>query len=131
MSHSYVTPELLMNISGKSVALALRAHIQPPTPTSVIVLHDSLSHKPYAISAKFGGSANGHNGVSSVINALGDNRFHRLRLGIGRPEGLYHDYVLEKLSDEERKWWGGNGEGVDTIWTKIEEIIMARATSSK
>jgi peptidyl-tRNA hydrolase, PTH1 family len=122
-----LTTELLMNISGKSAALAMRAHLQPARLQSVIIMHDSLSHKPLAISYKFGGSANGHNGVTSVISSLGGPGFHRLRLGIGRPVGEYHDYVLEGLSLEERKWWGQYGDGVDNLWKKVERIIIANA----
>lgn len=119
-----------MNISGKSAALAMRAYLQPARLQSVIIMHDSLSHKPLAISHKFGGSANGHNGVTSAISSLGGPGFHRLRLGIGRPAGEYHDYVLEGLSLEERKWWGQYGDGVDNLWKKVEEIVIANTAGT-
>ena len=113
-----------MNVSGKSVALAYKAHIRPQDPNQVIIIHDSLSHKPLALSKKSGGSANGHNGVISVISHLqGKDTFHRIRVGIGRPEGSYHGYVLEPLDEKERRWWGECGEGVDRTWDIIEDIV--------
>ena len=51
--------------------------------------------KPDAVSQKFGESANGHNGVRSVISVLGTSDFHRLRIGIGENEGVdAAEYVL-------------------------------------
>lgn len=114
-----------MNISGKSAALAYRAHIRPQNPSHVIGLHDSLSHKPLSIHPRIGGSANGHNGVASLISSLQGPNFHRIRLGIGRPEnnGRYQGYVLEKLDREEIEWWGKCGAGADKAWTAVESII--------
>ncbi|KAF8198091.1 peptidyl-tRNA hydrolase [Pholiota molesta] len=76
----------LMNISGPSIATAARTAVR--LPSRMIVLADSLSHRPQTVSPKLGGSANGHNGIKSLIAALGGEAgFHRLRLGIGRDEG--------------------------------------------
>ena len=121
----YHTLELLMNISGKSAALAYRAHVRPSRASRVIILHDSLSHKPLSLHPRLGGSSNGHNGVASVISTLQGPNFHRVRIGIGRPEtnGRYDGYVLEKLDLEERKWWGECGEGVEKAWAVIENIV--------
>ena len=56
-----------MNISGPPVASALKASAL--LPSHLILIHDSLSHAPATVSPKTGGSANGHNGVRSVIAA--------------------------------------------------------------
>lgn len=120
-----------MNISGKSVALAYRAHIRPEDPNHVIVLHDSLSHKPLSLHPRLGGSANGHNGVASCISTLQGPNFHRVRIGIGRPEngGRYDGYVLEKLDQQEIGWWAQCGEGVDKAWAMTENIISGVLSS--
>ena len=110
-----------MNISGPSVAAMLRRTAR--SPSSLVVIHDSLDHVPGALSPKFGGSANGHNGVRSVISALGTKDFHRLRLGIGRSSTSVSEYVLGRLSSYERQQWGANGEGVDRAWQAIEKIV--------
>ncbi|TCD68041.1 hypothetical protein EIP91_011585 [Steccherinum ochraceum] len=114
-----------MNLSGPPLVSVLRRSGLPPT--SLVVIHDSLSHKPMTISPKLGGSANGHNGIRSIIAALGQNsNFHRLRIGIGRNTGQDAvDYVMAKLSDHEKDFWIRNGKGVDLVWKNIEKIVLS------
>lgn len=116
-----------MNLSGPPVATALRS--AGLRPSSLVVIHDSLSHKPLVISPKFGGSANGHNGLRSIITALGnDSDFHRLRIGIGKNDGQdAAEYVMSRLSDDERSFWCRNGKGVDLAWKCIEKIVLQDA----
>ncbi|KAI0373987.1 peptidyl-tRNA hydrolase [Pilatotrama ljubarskyi] len=114
-------PKALMNISGRPVVQMLRS--TAVNPERLIVIHDSLDHKPCTLSPKFGGSANGHNGVRSVIAALGgDQAFHRLRVGIGRDDQPVN-YVLGPLSPQERQFWGPNGSGSDLVWRELTRII--------
>jgi PTH1 family peptidyl-tRNA hydrolase len=115
-----------MNVSGRSVANALRAHLAHPVPTSLVVIQDSLNHKPFSISHGFGGSAQGHNGVKDVISALGGQTdFHRLRIGIGRPPGPdgVSDFVLGRLGSSERQFLDPGGPGTDKLWQMIEKIV--------
>ncbi|KAH9961265.1 peptidyl-tRNA hydrolase [Russula dissimulans] len=111
-----------MNISGPPVRMALRRAAS--TPSSLIVLHDSLEHKPTSLSPKFGGSANGHNGIRSLISSLGTKDFFRLRLGIGRPESGVADYVLTRLPSFEHQFWSPEGSGIDLVWEQIEKIAL-------
>lgn len=92
----------------------------------MIVIHDSLDHKILTLSPKFGGSANGHNGVKSVITSLGGNKdFHRLRIGIGRDEYDSAAYVLGKMSLPELKHWRPNGAGAEMVWESLQETIQS------
>ena len=93
-------------------------------PKSLIVLHDSIEHKPTALSLKFGGSANGHNGIRSLITALGTKDFFRLRLGIGKPESNVADYVLARLPNFERQFWAPDGAGLEFVWEQIQRIAL-------
>ena len=112
-----------MNVSGPSVKDILRKTSH--TPHSLVLIHDSLSHKPEVVSWRLGGSANGHNGVKSVISALGTPDFHRLRIGIGRDESVgTAEYVLQKLSNHERTFWSPYGQGLDTVLKNIERIAV-------
>ncbi|TFY80901.1 hypothetical protein EWM64_g3111 [Hericium alpestre] len=120
-------PQALMNISGPPVAAALRKSAR--VPSSLIIIHDSIDHAPSTISAKFGGSPNGHNGIKSVISSLGKD-FHRLRIGVGRPERDVAAYVLERLSSYERQYWGAGGAGVDLVWQHIERIVLQNKSKS-
>ena len=115
--------ESLMNVSGPSVQKILRKTSH--TPQGLVIIHDSLGHKLDVVSWRLGGSANGHNGVKSVISALGTPGFHRLRIGIGKNEGIdAADYVLQKLSNHERTFWGTYGQGLDLVLKNIERIAL-------
>ena len=112
-----------MNVSGPSVQKIIRKSSH--TPQSLVIIHDSLGHKLDVVSWRLGGSANGHNGVKSVISAIGTPDFHRLRIGIGKNEGVdAADYVLQKLSNHERMFWGPYGQGLDTILKNVERIAL-------
>ena len=116
-----------MNISGRPVVQTLRT--TAVNPAKMIVIHDSLDHKPCKISPKFGGSANGHNGVRSVVTALGNvPDFHRLRLGIGSGEDVSR-YVLGRLSKEEQEYWSVTGPGSEGVWKAIVKIIQKSLTT--
>ena len=77
-----------------------------------------------ALSPKFGGSANGHNGIRSLISALGTKDFFHLRLGIGRSESEVAEYVLSRLPNFERQFWGPDGQGLDLVWEQIQKIVL-------
>ena len=112
-----------MNLSGPPVLMALRKTVRAAP--YMIVLHDSIEHKPTTVSQKFGRSGNGHNGVRSLISALGTKDFFRLRLGIGRPdspESDVADYVLSRLPNFERQYWAPDGPGLDLVLEQIQRI---------
>jgi PTH1 family peptidyl-tRNA hydrolase len=114
-----------MNISGPSVAATY--HKTVSSPKSLIVMADSLLHPVETLSVKLGGSANGHNGVKSVITALGgETDFYRFRIGIGRNDTDAAVYVLQKLSNHERQFW--SNEGLDLVLSELETI--ARKSTS-
>lgn len=114
-------PEPLMNITGPAVAAAFRHTAK--FPGAMVMIHDSLEHKPKTLSLKFGGSANGHNGVRSVIAALGgDPNFYRFRIGIGR-DGDAASYVLGRLSTDESDYWDLGG-GLDVVCKELAKIAL-------
>ncbi|KAJ7045935.1 peptidyl-tRNA hydrolase [Mycena alexandri] len=109
----------LMNVSGPSIAAACRK--RGLSPDMLIVISDSTDHDPCKLKYRRGGSANGHNGIKSVISALGSQDFHRLRVGVGRHNSMdLSDYVLGKLSSHERQFW--SGDGVDLVCNAIEKV---------
>ncbi len=76
-------PQTYMNLSGKSVVEALQFY-KLSFETEFLVAADDLD-TPLGETRlkKFGGSG-GHNGLNSLIDHLGSNKFPRLRMGIGR-----------------------------------------------
>jgi len=79
----YVLPQTYMNLSGQAVAKALRD--TNLNPEQLWVVHDELDLPLCRMRIKRGGSGAGHNGVLSIIGALGTPDFMRFRVGIGKP----------------------------------------------
>lgn len=96
-----VKPTTLMNLSGNAVEAV--ANFYKVAPSSTLVVHDELDINFGQIRTRSGGSSAGHNGVSSIIDKIGEN-FARLRIGIGpkTPEQIDSaDFVLAKFSKAE------------------------------
>ena len=73
-------PQTFMNLSGPSIrGLLERYELQPDR---VILVYDELDFPWGTMKIKPKGSAAGHKGAKSVINALGTSNFTRVRLGI-------------------------------------------------
>lgn len=97
-------PRTYMNESGRSVSSLVHRH-QVRDLNDLLVIHDDMDLSLGTLRLRAGGSNGGHNGVGSIIGALGSQRFARLRLGIGRPPAEMDpiDYVLNAFSSEERQ----------------------------
>src|SRR6202007_1523719 len=73
-------PQTFMNLSGRSVAEALRFH--KLSLQDLIVIHDDLDIPFGRVKLKEGGGHAGHNGLRSLMQELGNGQFVRLRVGI-------------------------------------------------
>ncbi|MBX3727111.1 MAG: aminoacyl-tRNA hydrolase [Xanthomonadales bacterium] len=76
-------PATFMNLSGKSVAAALR--YWKIEPEEMLVAHDELDLPPGVARFKFDGGHGGQNGLRDIVRLLGHGKFHRLRVAIGHP----------------------------------------------
>ena len=84
-------PETFMNLSGMSVReLVVKHEIRPET--DLVVIYDELDLPLGTIRIRQRGSSAGHNGMKSIIAALGTQEFLRIRLGIS-PERKIADGV--------------------------------------
>ncbi len=94
-------PQTMMNLSGLAVREILgRMECEP---SDVIVVCDDVALPWGMIRVRERGSAGGHNGLKSVIGALGTMEFARVRLGV-QPEGFRGDlkeYVLRQIRRDE------------------------------
>ena len=97
-----VKPQTFMNHSGEAARQLLR--LFPFTVKDLIVIHDDLDLPFGRIRIRPRGGAGGHRGMVSILEALGEEGFFRVRVGIGRPPTGVDptDYVLEPFSREER-----------------------------
>lgn len=95
-------PLAFMNRSGPPLRAAMdRMDIDVG---DLVIVHDDLDLEFGRIKIKAKGGHGGHNGVRSVMDALGRDDFSRVRMGIGRPdpEDSVVDHVLGGFSPEER-----------------------------
>jgi PTH1 family peptidyl-tRNA hydrolase len=93
-------PQTFMNLSGRSVAEALRFH--KLSLLDLVVIHDDLDIPFGRVKLKEGGGHAGHNGLRSLMQELGSGQFLRIRVGIDRPaHGDAADYVLGNFSRDE------------------------------
>ncbi len=97
-----VKPLTFMNSSGRAVgALARFYKLEPAAITTV---YDDLTIDLGLVKVSVSGSAGGHNGVSSLLEHVGDG-FARYRLGIGPkqpPQMDMADFVLGKFTPEQQ-----------------------------
>ena len=97
-------PQTYMNLSGRSV-LQLSAYYNIP-PERIIVLFDDISLEPGRLRVRADGSSGGHNGIKSIIQELGSDRFPRVKIGVGakaNPEQDLADWVLSGFTANEKK----------------------------
>ena len=80
-----VKPQTFMNLSGEAVACLFAKHRLQGLGERLIVISDDLAMPFGKIRIRARGSAGGHNGLKSIIAAMGTNEFIRLRIGI-QPE---------------------------------------------
>jgi len=90
-----------MNVSGPPLKGLLREFSL--SSNELIVVHDDLDLEPGRLKIKLSGGHGGHNGVKSIMEALGTPQFVRLKIGIGRPALGQDsaDYVLEPVTKDE------------------------------
>ena len=89
-----------MNITGPPLKGLLREFML--TADDLILIHDDLDLEPGRLRIKQAGGHGGHNGIKSVVEALGTPEFVRLKIGIGRPAPRQDsaDYVLQAFTRE-------------------------------
>lgn len=95
-----VKPETYMNRSGRVVAALARG--LGVAPEDVLVVVDDIDLDLGQLRIRPHGGAGGHNGMRSIIQALGTDRFPRLRIGVGRPRTDAARYVLEPFPPDLR-----------------------------
>jgi len=98
-------PNTFMNLSGRSVGALARFYRWKPE--EILVIYDDVDLEVGRLRFREGGGHAGHNGVRSVIEVLGSDKFARLKLGVRgerspRGEGLA-GHVLGKFAPDEKE----------------------------
>ena len=110
-------PQTYMNDSGRAVGALLRFYKIPVE--QLLVIFDDLDLPFGAIRLRADGGAGGHNGMRSIIQHLGGNRFARLRIGIGRPPGRMEPaaFVLQDFNRDE-------AAELDALLDRADDILV-------
>ncbi|MGH2476682.1 MAG: aminoacyl-tRNA hydrolase, partial [Candidatus Limnocylindrales bacterium] len=94
-----VKPLTYMNDSGLAVRKVLAREHAPLG--DLLVVADDFALPFGKLRFREGGGHGGHNGLRSIIDELGTEKYSRLRIGIGDPIRNGRDHVLSKFAPDE------------------------------
>lgn len=89
-------PRTFMNNSGEAVAYLLTRF--GARPADLVVIYDDMDLPVGTLRIRPSGSAAGHNGMRSILAALGTQDFPRIRVGIGHPSHERQQVVSHVLT---------------------------------
>ena len=115
-----VKPLTFMNLSGVSIRRLMERYEVAPPDMTVLVDEADLPFGTLRIRKQ--GSAGGHNGLKSIIGALGSDEFIRVRMGV-QPEHPVSDRALHVLSPFRRSQLETVAEMVDRAAEAVEVIV--------
>jgi PTH1 family peptidyl-tRNA hydrolase len=94
-------PQTYMNEAGRSAGPA-RGALGVPL-DRIVVIHDEIDLPFGEVKTRLGGGLAGHNGLKSLKRDLGGEDFHRVRVGVGRPDStdpeVVASYVLGRFPE--------------------------------
>ncbi|MGG7208550.1 aminoacyl-tRNA hydrolase [Clostridium perfringens] len=94
-------PLTYMNLSGESIREL--ANFYKLEDDEIIVVYDDISLDIGRLRIREKGSAGWHNGIKSIIQNLGGDKFPRVKVGVGQPKDNLVNHVLGKFSKEDRE----------------------------
>ena len=116
-------PQTYMNLSGDAVGPAARYYKVPAD--HVIVVSDDVSLPTGKLRIRTKGSAGGHNGLKSIIAALGTEEFPRVKIGVGAPPHPDYDmanWVLGAFRDQDA---ADMDAATARAWDAVESYIRS------
>ena len=120
-------PRTFVNLSGQAIAYLLARY--KVSPQELLVVHDDLALPPGKLRLRPGGSAGGHKGMGSIIEAVRTQDFPRLRIGIGQPPpgSDQVQYVLSPMSEDERN---AAGEAIERAAQAVATLLTDGITEA-
>ena len=118
----FLKPQTFMNRSGIAVAECIKYYKIPIE--SILIISDDINLPPGKARFRESGGHGGHNGLRSIIDSLGNSKFRRMRIGVGRPTGEdIVGHVLGPWSKSDEKFV------IDVVKLVVKEIIYYLETS--
>ncbi len=118
-------PQTFMNEAGRSVGPARGAYHLPLD--RILVLHDEIDLPFGEIRARLGGGLAGHNGLKSLKRELGGADFHRVRIGVGRPDSTDPDIVAAYVLGKWRQPAADVAALIDRAADEAERVVGSAA----
>ena len=110
-------PQTFMNESGRSAGPARGAFKLDLD--RVLVVHDEIDLPFGEVRVRLGGGLAGHNGLKSLKRELGSPDFHRVRVGVGRPDSTDPDVVAAYVLGR----WRQPGPEVDALVERARDEV--------
>src|SRR4051812_24954249 len=118
-------PQTYMNEAGRSVGPARGAlHLELD---QLLVLHDEIDLPFGEIRVRLGGGLAGHNGLKSLKRELGGGDFHRVRIGVGRPDSTDPDIVAAYVLGRWRRPGSDVAALIDRAADEAERVVGSAA----
>lgn len=121
-------PQTFMNEAGRSAGPARGA--LGVDLDQVVAIHDEIDLPFGEVRTRRGGGLAGHNGLKSLRRELGGADFHRVRVGVGRPDStdpeVVSSYVLGRFSEPRDEV----ASLVDRAADETESLVRSLAVAS-
>ena len=97
-------PQTFMNLSGDAISEAAAFYKIPAE--NILILVDDVCQDAGRMRVRGSGSHGGQNGLKSIIQRLGTDKFPRIRFGVGQKPNPQYDlaaWVLSRFTDADKK----------------------------
>ena len=111
-----------MNEAGRSVGPARGAYKLDLD--QLVVVHDEIDLPFGEIRVRLGGGLAGHNGLKSLRRDLGAPDFHRVRVGVGRPDSTDPDIVAAHVLGRWKQPAAEVADLVDRAADEAERLVL-------
>ncbi len=129
---SLAKPRTAVNTSGQAIWNLVK-RLKLDDAQELLIVCDDLDLPVAKVRMRAGGGHGGHNGLRSIVAAVGGDQFPRVRIGIGRPllngkptyePSIIADYVLSQPPPDERELLNAAVERViDAIEVALTEGV--------
>jgi PTH1 family peptidyl-tRNA hydrolase len=116
-------PQTYMNESGRSAGPARGSYKLDLD--RVLVVHDEIDLPFGEVRVRLGGGLAGHNGLKSLKRELGSPEFHRVRVGVGRPDSTDPDVVAAYVLGRWRQPAAEVDALVERARDEVERLVTA------
>ncbi len=116
-------PQTFMNDSGRAAGPA-RGALKVPL-ERVVAVHDEIDLAFGEIRTRLGGGLAGHNGLKSLRAGFASPEFHRVRIGVGRPDSTDPEIVAAYVLGRWRQSREEVADLVDRAVAAVEALVTA------